>query len=1395
MAGDTTVNLERFWLPLGSSYWATSAGWLGDPRDGGLWSPNAGAVVTADLADQRCLVLLGEPGMGKTSTVAQGAAVRPQVEYLEEFYADLGHYSSEEGVIRRVFDSQRILNWRQGSSMMCLTLDGFDEGLSRIETLDRLLADYLNDWDCERLYLRVVCRTADWPGTLRKVLERHFGEVDLRELLPLRRDDADLLLRSAGVDAADVLLAIEDAGVVPLAARPLTLRLIKSAVTLDGSVPGTARDLYRVGLAALLDETPERQVTIHLPDAVTRRNAVAERVAAISIFSGRATIWTGQSLEAAVGDLTKDECIPPRTVDAVGVSSDDVRAALRSGVFTGAGENRLTWAHATFADYLAARWILNNELNDAQVESLLVSNDGRIYNGVRQVAAWLVAMVSARFQHLVERDPTAFLGVVDLPEESLRETMVRVLFKEVEAGRLYDDYDLDYSGLRHSALADQLRVALRGGVGEVCRVAVHVARKNSLTDALPDLTALALDEKADVSLRASAALAVHDLAKSSPVHDLTTIIGSSPGDIPVAEYRELEAAALMASWPHAISTEDVFAVLAPAHRRNFYGVYSIFIDHFAERLRATDLEPACQWLLADVSRAEDSRLEQLVTRILRLSVENLDQPLAREVVTSVVLKRIRNFESPFGDRGTAHEQSELDTPIRRRLVTVLMREASEKDIHWFVHQLHGEAVVRDDDLAWLIECYVTSDGTLAENIGHAARALYRPESEAHSSIVLGLDDAHPAASLFADWRTVIELDSKAAAAARARWQEHAQMMAKLEERRKPKDADAWVNPRIAEGVASALGGDTTAFWQAARWVTVRPGTESHWEEFQPDLTRHPRWGDLAEHVKTDMVAAARIYVELGECRPEEWFPKKDVVYFPAQAGYQALVLLMRHEPEALDQVTPGAWRKWSPILIDWSVTANGATEEDKRRLLELARPHAEAELRDALLVLVDRAIANMDKENEAHLFLATELKALSSDQLAQDLIERLSSPMAAPTRRAILDFLAELHPDEVTPLLLSWTAPQGRQNDPTKARDAVRRLIRCAARASWTAVRRLLDEDPSFMETALQEGSGFGWDRHVPDLAPADLADLYLWLCDHFPPEKDPQFEDVHTVSAREALGHWRDALLRSLQTAGTPDAVAAVARIAEARPDKPWLNRVLLDAKDAQREHSWEPLTTADLDQLAEGRRAHIVRTDADLLAVTLEALEEIQARLQADTPSAFLLWDSHSRRPKSEEEISDYLAIELEKLLNAQGVVVNREVQVRRIKPSGLPERTDLRIEALPPDSPSEQRVGTIRLPGEVKGAWHDGVIDCMSSQLVDRYMADFQTTYGLYIVAWFDQASWDENDRRRAKAAARGGFEELQAALEEEVEKQRALGRTVVACVLDCSARRRESDLSDD
>src|ERR1700740_3280346 len=123
---------QRFWCSPDSKIYRTPEGYLEDP---GLL--NKDAVAFDSLIDVPCLVLLGEPGMGKSRTMeaertAIGAKIR--AEGGQTLWFELRSYSSEERLVRKIFQSDDFVQWRDGTGRLHLFLDSLDEGLLRIET-------------------------------------------------------------------------------------------------------------------------------------------------------------------------------------------------------------------------------------------------------------------------------------------------------------------------------------------------------------------------------------------------------------------------------------------------------------------------------------------------------------------------------------------------------------------------------------------------------------------------------------------------------------------------------------------------------------------------------------------------------------------------------------------------------------------------------------------------------------------------------------------------------------------------------------------------------------------------------------------------------------------------------------------------------------------------------------------------------------------------------------------------------------------------------------------------------------------------------------------------------------------------------------------------------------
>jgi hypothetical protein len=345
--------------------------------------------------------MLGEPGAGKSRVMSTyGGLLPPGVGPMPIVQRDLGLYGSEERIVADLLESSDIGSWRSGDGDVCLVLDAFDEAQTRIPTLARLFRHYISQWPTDRLYLRVTCRTAEWPQTLAVQLDEVFGEVGTFELLPLRKIDVEAFVPS-GVDATLFFDAVARAHAVPLAVRPLTLTLLTRLFDQAGGFPERAADLYARGLLSLCEEQNQQRRDAGAIGSLppTERLAAGRRIAAVSVFGGRPVIWTGPVSQGDDVVMSAEVCgggVEPCDGQNVEVTSAAVREALQTGLFTGRGAQQLGWAHATFADYLAADWVISNELTQEQVRAVFFEADGRIYPQLRPAAAWAVAIAPGR---------------------------------------------------------------------------------------------------------------------------------------------------------------------------------------------------------------------------------------------------------------------------------------------------------------------------------------------------------------------------------------------------------------------------------------------------------------------------------------------------------------------------------------------------------------------------------------------------------------------------------------------------------------------------------------------------------------------------------------------------------------------------------------------------------------------------------------------------------------------------------------------------------------------------------------------------------------------------------------------------------------------------------------
>lgn len=1333
-------NVDRFWCPRDGAYALDDDGFLRDPDTTwfGTQSANPGVARTGDLGEHRCLVLLGEPGVGKSTAIVDPAPlVGSEVPVLS---FDLASYGSEDRLVRDVFDNPAVAAWAAGTGHLGLVLDSLDEVRARVPHVGAIIAGSVRRLPYDRLFLRITCRTADWPTGLEQSLEELYGVVSVVEILPLRRVDVSTIA-SAWCDSARFLDEVTQAGVGPLAARPLTLRFLAGSFGQSGRLPGRGASLYAAGIRFLCAEQNAVRLDAGLGGAlqVDHRVAIARRIAAATAFGGAPAIWTGPEIDADGDDLVVAHLaggVEPALSGPVEVTVPAVLEAMRTGLFTSRGGQRLGWAHATFADFLAAEWIVAN-VSAAQARSLFLGPDGRCWPQTRLIAAWTVAIAPDRFEFLALADPAAFQGEVELPGDSLRAALIDGLFASASTLTV-ERWDRSYEGLRHRDIAEQIRRHLHDADPDRRRLAIELADECAAIELREDLVAIAIDITGELEDRVAAGWALTRLAvpdRTSALRLLATD-AAARGDDPADD---LKGVALLASWPQAMSNAEVFSVLAPRRRRNYHGSYVSFLDHFREGVVAADIDAGLRWLLADLNApVDDHVLGALANRVLMLAATRPTDRVVVDAFTQVVCARAEHHDGLlFEDfRGDERDDPLADLLLRRAVVVAVFAADPTNWVALSGIGMGSLSVVRAEDLAWLVELYTEVPGGTRDAVRSLFQWTYNAEIAEHRDLVLSMSREHPLhVDLVHAWVDPVVLKSPEAERMR-REREVA-----LGRRRANVDTKDGISELIEEQLARFDDGEGAGFWYSMRLLTIAPGSKRFGAEFDPDVVGMTRWPTLSEELQDRLVDSADRYLRSHPCQPQEWLEKPGIVYYPATAGYRAMVLLLRVAPERLHRLPTSAWIEWAPVLACLSTAmVNGARWDDKVQLLELAGSEARARTRGALLTRVEAEVLRGGRP-----LASNEARYLWDDAVAATYLSLARSSGEEP-REELVASLAKNDFEVLRELLLEWL---DEASDDSRRHLAARTLFDCDLERSWPAVRAALETDLKSAEQVLGQvlvGRRHEQFDHVPA---AMLADIYLWLRAKFPSESDPQFDEAHFVGPREEIGQWRDRLLRRLRDEGSLEAVEAIRVIVAATPSDRWLVRVLAIAEAGLRRNQWTPTPMPQLIRLARDPSTLVVNDAAALAAAVTSAFEQAQKRLTGATPESHYLWDTHAGRPKSEDEVSDYLANELNRVLTVRGAIVNREVQVRRNRPSGIGERTDLLVEAAPVGWPD---AGRLCLPIEVKGAWNLELRTAMRDQLVERYMRDTSANHGMYVVIWPDLKTWtDATDKRRQVLAS--------------------------------------------
>ncbi|BAU65885.1 hypothetical protein STA3757_32810 [Stanieria sp. NIES-3757] len=1440
---EKVYNWERFWCPTTGNLNLDYSGFLYDPESKYGDSYNPDLVKFDVISDIPCLILLGEAGIGKTTATKQeyekfeAKLQRSQDDCL---WFSLGDYDSDNSLCNAIFRNDKFKNWLNGTHKLHLFLDSLDEGLLSIKILTRILKREIDNLPCDRLYLRITCRTAEWKVSLTEKFQEKWGKdnVQIYELCPLRQIDVKEAAGKQDIDANKFIEELFDKQAVPLAIKPITLKFLLSTYKKNNCFPLSQKELYEQGCLELCKEVNSDRLDCDFKGKLSdkKRLIVAGRIAAINIFANKVAIWTNPDCaEMPESDIAiQDLCIGKEKID--GQEFDITKTCIEevlsiSGLFSSRGTNRMGFAHKTYAEFLAAWYLTQHQIPLVQIMSLIVSPqdaERKLVPQLHETAAWLASLNCKVLEKIMTTDPDVLLYSDVSEDRNIREAIVGNLLEQYEQEKLFDrglGNHLRYKKLKHPKLAEQLQPYIQDKNKNFNSryKAIDIAEVCEVKELQNNLVELALDKTQKINLRANAAAAIVSIGDSNTKLRLKPL---AVKELPEDEEDQLKGYGLRAVWSEHLNAKELFEILTPPKKANFYGGYQGFIQRdIVSKLNPEDIIIALNWLEKQGVRCFGHPFEYLGDSILLKAWEHFDNPDIVKGFAKIALVQLKKYQRIITHCSSDKKQFELliaeDNDKRHKLIKALVLLLSQSGFNPNILLSHAtENLCLQKDIFWMIEKIQKAESQEIEKIWAylIEKKFNLQDAKQINAIVSVSQNNQILKEQFQYYLEAIELNSEQAERAKSIYRE-------MQSYENQKQDTFFLAPSPQERISMQLdkleSGNLESWWLLCRDLSLEPDSRYYDKEFEYDLTKLPGWQNADSKTQTRIINGAKKYLLEQTNIKYDWIGTNNYCR-SALAGSKALLLLLslvllsKESPDFLNSLSSEIWQRWTPVII-------GSFDNSNRKdpyfdLVRLAYEKAPSEAIDTLTILIDS-----ENKDSDYIFATRQFKKCWDERLMSVVLERAKDSSIKPLcMNYLLEELLERNyspAKDYVKTLITHPLPSAEEAR-KRAIKASQVLMINATGDLWSVFWSTVQQDKTFGREVLENMMDHAIRGEFFDLTEKQIADFFIWLEENYPHNEDPDYDNAHFVGTRESIGHLRDNVLYRLRDWGTLQACQEIQRIISHFPQLDWLKYVLFDAQKNTRIKTWQPPTSAEIFKLVSDRNKRLVNDGNELLDVLIEVMNELQVKLHAQTPAVIDLWNEikwtqvrkladslvkqlkvwlslektlkidvwkeinwrkingNAYIPKDEERLSDYIVRYLKDYLGQKGIVVNREVEIRR------GEITDIQVDAVIKKA-SGEIFDSITAIIEVKGCWHNELNTAMETQLVNRYLKDSTCQHGLYLVGWFNCDQWNDSDSRKGKAP-KINIEEARQQFTQQAEQISQSNIVVKAFVLNAALR---------
>jgi hypothetical protein len=1130
--------------------------------------PKSGNYST--LAAINCLVLLGVPGSGKSTEFKKAKSTIVDKNSYSSIIS-LGQIESFEYLQTLLLETSEKLN--KNTNKVIFFFDAIDESPVSVPVVEQWLISIVSlgkklfESIGVDLQVRLSCRTADWINKFENDLINIWGknQVGIYELPPLKIEEVSNIVKGENINADTFLKEIEEIGCQPLAGRPVTLGMLISMYKQNLKLSIDKVALYHQGILALCEESSlDRRYVGNTGNAdVKTRFELASELAAATILSNNSLVWDGTY---AITPPTNSVKVDQITIGKQGAALKEylnfIRETLKTPIFLPIGLDTFAWAHQTFAEYLAAYYLVTHTSTLKEVKDFLLSNitdNNFVVPQLREVAGWVSLLKNEFFEYLVETEPELLLSSdVALIRNEDKKKLTEALLESLNQEKLFDNHEWQskYKNLNHPELPEQLKETIHDKSKSIFarRSAFKIASACNLQELSFDLKDVIFDYSENFNIRKSALNSLLDINPNIFIDDLKALINIDPELDPDDE---IKGQLLTYLWPNHLDPEKLFNTLSLPQNRSLIGHYTFFL--YSLKFESLDEKGAIdgiKWLYSANKYNDEFHFNEIINSLLIVIWKHVDNKKVLSELSKLIIHHINSGSLLNFNNSDFIKVYKNALPLKRKsLFQEIINNIPDDWDNTFHLTYSPWQIVFKEDIPWLIEIFLNKKDDSNNDIYQELifRLISLEDKESWEKLFKASEN-DPDLALTIEKNTTEYLQD-----VHVKWKSENYSRDKVDREQKQK---AIPLIEVAQLSIEKTEADISYWWKLNLNFLETSNDSAYVQEHSGSLDLGI-WKSLTELNKQKVISLAKQYLYNFEIESIRYL-EPNTFSRPAAAGYRAFRLLYSHDAETYKKIPKRIWQKWVLALLTFS---SDGSETELNFQSEI--------LKDAYLIIKNEFLRGLSKVSKDKLNLNESLK-LCEKWLDEELLDTFWNIFQdrkdkEPNEHHIWSFFYDNNYSPAISEAIKKLSEVLDHNFTESNTDnnikIISSLVNSHPDLLFDKLEFLKMKNEKYFYKLIIEISN---QINVNNFLSADksnclkLARIFVWLQSYT--------DDSGEVSTNNNLSFFQSRVVNQLVGLGTHEAVQAISWISSELPNVSWLKWSLTDVKENERKafHYW---------------------------------------------------------------------------------------------------------------------------------------------------------------------------------------------------------------------------------